>query len=260
MHVISIVPVKNLHLIEDKLYHLCLLQECKKSDEYVAFYKDQVKQGHYVILDNGVAESLKPNMDEIVYFQDKIGAQEIVLPDVFFEADYTVKAVAKAYEHPFMVFNELEEYPLKTMAVAQGRNLDEWLRCAMQLIQFPITCLGAPKNLVHSMGDYGREYAIERLLCSLLRQNRKIEIHLLGCWKDPREIGLLYSDYGHAIRSVDSTIAALYAQEGLLLDIEKYPKPGDNRTFLRFDNEDMDEGLLDENIKRWEAYSYGTLQ
>jgi hypothetical protein len=229
------------------------MQELKRDSEYKEFYKRMSKEGKYVILDNGAAEQEEPDIIEILRMQEEINASEIVLPDKFFDSTGTYKSTKDA-----IAYMQGKNVHTNTMAVAQGKDLDEWSMCALRLAVLSVSCIGVPKNLVYTSGPDARMKAIDTLMrISYLTQER-FKIHLLGCWTDPREIGVIYAHYGEVVRGVDSGIAAMYTQAGLLLDPDDAPKPGDNKPYLDFQGE-LNEELLKENIKRWEQYCHGLL-
>lgn len=252
MKIATIVPTKYLYLVQNDSYHLCLAQMIGEDEKYTDFYASQIKQGRFVILDNGQAEGFSPEIVELYEKAKLIGATEIQLPDRFFEAEDTVRASYKAMEYLWGRWNG------EIMAVPQGRDLKEWTECARALLELPITSLGIPKNLVHTLGPYGRIKAILKL--QQLSDPVNVGLHLLGCWEDPREIGYIHrlTEVGGltSIRGVDSGIASIYAAEGRLLDPKKYPKPSKK---VRFEYTDMNESLLEHNIKRWRAYCYDAL-
>ena len=54
-----IVPVKCLEKTANNQYHMCLAHLVKESEEYASFYRRMSDEGKFVLMDNGVAESLE---------------------------------------------------------------------------------------------------------------------------------------------------------------------------------------------------------
>lgn len=257
MEIATIVPSNYLHLVKDDYYHLCLAHLIGKDEEYTLFYQDMKcgPDSKFIIMDNGVAEGETLDIEEIYYKASVVMADELVLPDVFLDGPATVKSSLAA-------LNLLEEFNYKgrIMAVPQGCDYDEWLRCATTLLKDGrIHTLGIPKNLVKLKGNLGRLRAIMDL--NLIRMIDNVSIHLLGCWTDPREVGMIYRNIrsvspGVTIRGVDSGIATIYAQEGLPLIPDKHPKP---KRIVDFAGKDLDEDLLYQNINIWKRCCFGEL-
>lgn len=251
MKAASIVPVKYLHMIRDDEYHMCLAHLIGKDKEYTDFYKEiGSTKGKYLIMDNGVIEGNPRPIEEIVQKAIMVGADEIVLPDVFRDMNATLELSYAALQYVKMDFPQL-----KVMVVPQGNSLDEWMTCAMAMLDWDIDCIGIPKVLVHLGGRDGRLEVLERLGHRL----RGLEIHLLGCWTTPLEILVIdrYVKEGkiRPVRGVDSAIAYVYSREGELISNMDRP----NSMAINFRDEDTDEELLERNLRAWrEACELGT--
>lgn len=259
MQIATIVPTAYLDLVEKRSYHLCLVQQLQKDPVYKEFYKRQAAAGKFVIVDNGAAERNVSTMEEVYEQAMDIGANEVQLPDKFFDGALTLH---ESYEA--MQYLQSVNYSGKIQVVPQGRNLQEWTQCMRAFLSWNMDmCIGIPKNLVHTEGPTGREKAIKEVLDAIAKTRwfgkpPSIQVHLLGCWTDPREVGRIFRIFHstHILRGVDSGICTIYAQEGLLLNPDKFPKPGKIVDFARTD---LDLELLKENMFRWEVYGYGVL-
>lgn len=246
MQVATIVPRANLSLVENDLYHLCLIQALKEYDDYFTFYKRMADEQKFVILDNGAAEGKTSTAAELAAYANMIGASEVQLPDVFFDTVQTLKKSEKALK----AFDDYG-YTGKIMGIPQGGTFEDWTICALEMASWDkVTTLGLPKNLVHTLGPYGRREAMDILIDEGVVPG--IEIHLLGCWTSPREVGHLYRLYRRYIRGVDSGIATIYAQAGHKLETEFIPKP---KRIVDF-NTPCDEALLKRNIGWWRDACY----
>lgn len=243
MKAATIVPVEYLDLIRDEDYHMCLAHLIEKDAEYTKFYAEIGRaEGKYLIMDNGVIEGNPRPIEEIVRKAILVGADEIVLPDVFRDMNATLELSYEALQYVKMDFPNL-----KVMAVPQGNSLNEWLDCAMAMIDWDIDCIGVPKVLVHLGGRDGRLEVLERLGNRL----RGLEIHLLGCWQTPLEVLLIdkYVKEGliRPVRGVDSAIAYVYAREGE--SITDMDRP--NSMAINFSDDQTDRDLLIRNIAAW---------
>lgn len=244
MKVATIVPTAYLHLVQNDNYHLCLAQAIGADGRYTDFYRTAAASGDHVILDNGAAEGYMPSIEELYEKALLINASEMVLPDKFFAMRDTLRATDNA-------INYLEKagYKKPRMAVPQGRSLVEWYDCALEMSEW-VDCLGIPKNLVFLDGPYGRLKAITALRLAGV----EVDMHLLGCWEDPREVGMLFEHAGR-IRGVDSRIPYLYASEGRSL----LPGSKPAKRTIDFDDTSVSVTLLQDNISRWKEYCHGKL-
>lgn len=211
MYFAAIAPITRLKDIEENAVHMALAHLCD-NEVYANFYREQVKQGKFVILDNSVIELKKAvSPDELLEAAGKIGAHEIIVPDAFNDASATVN-LARSY------IPKVKGKGYRIMAVAHGTSVPEWLWCAQQLISLGIDTLGVPKVLVKNLGPTGRVQCLRALTRVLTDPSKVPALHLLGIWDDPLEIARIYLEEaaGHIyrIRSCDSAIAYVYASYG----------------------------------------------
>jgi hypothetical protein len=241
----TILPTHYLHLIKDEPYHMCLAHLIGKDPEYTHFYNQIGKNKQkYLIMDNGVIEGDQRPVHELVKKAIFIGADELILPDVFENSAATLDASYRALRYV------QDAAPnLKLMAVPQGKNMDEWLECAIIMIDWDIHCLGIPKVLVKSEGPDARLHA----LTYLGNKTRGLDIHLLGCWQTPLEISLIerasLNKEISSIRGVDSAIAWVYSKAGIFLNESDRPQIN----HIDFLDIDTNEELLSHNIRLWKA-------
>lgn len=249
MKVATILPVSLLNLTCMDDYHMCLAHLVQPSQSiYGDFYrKIGADKDKYLILDNGVIEGDKRPIEEIVKKALWLRADEIILPDVLFDADRTLDEGLKALHYV------KDNFPLKVMAVPQGKTLQEWLECAMYMLAWDIDCLGIPKSLI-SIG--GRDARLE-VLKDLGKRTRGLDIHLLGCYKTPLEITMIASAESSGlipkIRGVDSAIAYIYTKAGIQIDEDDRP---DITFSFTEDVSAIDKALLYKNITMWQNSAY----
>jgi hypothetical protein len=246
MQVATILPTAYLPMIENEKYHMCLAHLIGKDKKYTEFYqKIAQKEDNYVIMDNGVIEGNQRPIDELVKKATLVGADEMILPDVYMDEDATL-------EHSYDALDYIQQfYPsgldLKLMAVPQGKTLDEWLECANIMIGWDIDCLGIPKVLTKIVGRDGRLEALK----ALGNKVRGLDIHLLGCWNSPIEIMLIekaaQAKIIKPVRGVDSAIAWVYARNAMLMNEDDRPYA----LGVNFDDISTDMNLLQQNIDMW---------
>lgn len=192
------------HLVEEDPYGI-----------YVEAYQ-QVRDdfSDYIILDNSIMEIGKAvSPERLVAAAEKVGAHEIILPDVFRKAEESFEATVTAAKQMFDV-------PYKLMGVAQGSTIEEFVWCfRMLMLQEEIDVIGIPKvaSTLPFMSDRdSRNPILNKLLAdNLLYSATKIygkEIHLLGAWTvNDMKIQNRFKKY---IRSLDSVLPNWEAEHG----------------------------------------------
>lgn len=254
MQVATIVPQNYLHLIEEDKYLMALghLVEAPGMDKYTEFFKHRAKEEDvFIIMDNGVIEGDPRSIEELMRKAETIGANELVLPDVFCDMTPTLRAVDQATRFIASMDSEDTIDSLGFMAVPQGKTLEQWLSCAVVLLNNPlISCLGIPKVLVKLAGRDGRYRAIAELLDRVGELN--VDLHLLGCWQSPLEVSIISKLINQGdlvnIRGVDSAIPYVYARAGMKINDSDRP---DSKA-IDFKQGAIDnEMLLATNIHMW---------
>ena len=257
MKVATILPTRLLeHLDPKDDYHMCLFQEMQREADYFDFYKSQIEQGKFVIMDNGAAEGVNPGHEELAEVIEMVQPSEIVLPDIVNNKLETVKRSRAAYAY-FMSKGYHET--MNFMAVPQGETFAEWLACMKIFMrQEFVTTIGVSKFVtpqyqsIMGGGTNVRLECVDAILTQAEKLNRSIDIHLLGCWSDPTEIGEIAKNFGDKVRGTDSAIAYVYTRNG------KNYKPGLRRpdnAEIEFDRETIVDDdmitLLHKNMRRY---------
>ena len=201
MQRIDIYPLGNLSEEYNQSMHMYLTHLVEKYPMYVTVAQEAPG---YKILDNSLIElGGAVELSRVLRAAETIAADEIILPDVFQKGPETLEAVSRALE-------ELQGQPkaYKLMAVAQGRNLQEWYDCYQKLLNIPeIDVIGIPKVLA-KMHPAGRPGVVNDL-CDL---NKKPH-HLLGLWYSFEELDRY--EHPEKIRSVDTVLLAYMAKYNL---------------------------------------------
>jgi len=209
MKVAIIAPMHMLHKFCITDYHMALTHLVLEpyNHEYRAFYRGrQHQEGQYVILDNSVVElGNAATIDKVLAAADAIKANEIILPDVLFNCDETVRsidnAIDKVIDHPVKY---------KIMAVPQGKNDSEWLRCYQYIIRnYPeVTAIGIPKHLGTAKGH---RVDLLRIIQDVALDSGKAH-HLLGMSGNPTEVSM--ANAFPWIRGIDSGLPVQYGLMG----------------------------------------------
>jgi len=172
------------------LAHLVLADE-----KYANFYKAEGESGKFIIMDNSAFELEEQGrgvpLEDILSAAKKVGADEIVVPDILFDGDATVES-AKDFMtyvkkfHPEMIGN------VKFMAVPQASNKVEWWRCYNKLVNMKdITTIGLSKlSIPHAfLGQHDQPLNVFKSRAAVVAQmNQEMieprkygkETHLLG--------------------------------------------------------------------------------
>jgi hypothetical protein len=162
----------------------------------------------YKILDNSLIElGGAVNLQRVLDAAAHIDADEIILPDVFQNGPETIKAVKASIEELLTIYPD-GKFPYQIMAVAQGKDEQEWFECYEFLLDNPyVDVVGIPKVLA-KMHPGGRPHFVNEL-CSLKYKPH----HLLGLWYSTSEFNE-YEDID-AIRSCDTVLFGYMAKHGL---------------------------------------------
>lgn len=208
MKLINIFPLGNLCMHHQQSMHMFLTHLVEKYPFYADFAKN-VKG--YKILDNSLIElGGAVDIKRVLTAAEYIGADEIILPDVFQNGPATIDAVNMALSELNDIYPE-RKWPYKLMAVAQGKDEKEWNECYQKLLNNPdIDVIGIPKVLA-KMHPQGRPHFVNEL-CDLSAKPH----HLLGLWYSMTEL----KEYKHPrdIRSCDTVLSGYMAKYGMSAD------------------------------------------
>ena len=221
MQLINIFPLGNICLEYQQNMHMFLTHMVEKYPTYAKVAQDAPG---YKILDNSLIElGGAVSVERVIDAAARIGADEIILPDVFQNGPETIKAAQDALNTLHKMFPK-GDWPFKLMAVAQGANEEEWYDCYEYLLGMrEVDVIGIPKVLA-KMHPQGRPHFVNEL-CNLSVKPH----HLLGVWYSLSEL----VEYNHReqIRSCDTVILGYMAKygmcsagtrpDGFTLDLEK---------------------------------------
>lgn len=184
----------------DSPFALVLSQNIQKDPEQIEYWKNF--KG-YKVLDNGAFELGKPSgsIGELLNLATEIGANELVLPDVFRDDSQTIICTLTALKvvNAYRGANLLSK--MRVMAVPQGETLDAWLQCYKTFLAHPdIDVIAINRD---SAKFFGCRVALLKYLEDRgLVKNTK-QYHLLGMQDDIKEIQIVAEQYPW-VRSIDS--------------------------------------------------------
>lgn len=246
----TILPQPYLHMTQEAEVHMALahLVGAEGMEQYTNFYKD-LRYG-LKILDNGVIENAQVDIETLVQKADMIGASEIILPDVYKDSKATFRRVEKDIH--WLKEHNIEK---RVMVVPQGASLDDWLKCALALLNnfgTEIDVIGIPKHLIVTANDRDARLKAIAQLADLCPTMDSYQIHLLGCWRTPLEVLTIAKASEQKIipevRSCDSAIAYVYARKGKKFSDDDRPDSDP----IDFKNGIIKEELLLEyNVAAW---------
>jgi hypothetical protein len=176
-------------------------------EDYPFYAKFAKEVPGYKILDNSLIElGGSVDLKRILTAAEAIGADEIILPDVFQKGPETIEVVNASLDVIKEIYSD--GCPFKLMAVAQGRDEEEWYECYKTLLNNPyIDVISIPKVLA-KMHPQGRPHFVNEF-CDVRRKPH----HLLGLWYSIHELNeyKLFDD----IRSCDTVLFGYMAKYGL---------------------------------------------
>lgn len=184
-------------------------------------YADQlmaasVAGGAHLIIDNGVTETgTAMSIDELSYVALAVQANEVVLPDVFGDAEGTRELVAGAVrelsQQPHVSFGGMAVVHETPATIA--RTLETWAKHRI------ITTLGVPKRQTISPSwRHGRLSVLQAI--ESLGAHTRFEVHMLGVWEDMHEVRDIAQRYPW-VRSIDTSWPVMAGVAGV--DIVKHP-------------------------------------
>lgn len=196
------MPKGAYHLMYSGAPRVMLLTHLVERDEnYVALAKQHPNT--YKILDNSLIElGGATSMERLVTAAEEVGADEIILPDVFKDADLTIWKVKESIQW-LKDKGLLGKY--KLMAVCHGATREAFLKCFDTLEKMPaVDVIGIPK--VMCSFDWVNN---SRANLYPIFKNSTKEIHFLGVWYNLGEILSLPKEVYNKVRSVDTCMFAL---------------------------------------------------
>lgn len=229
-----IIPSDTLQMIDGRDFYMCLANIASKDENYRNFYKEQVKKGAFVLLDNGAAEHDQMTLDIMWSVIEEINPTEVILNDVLMNCDATLETSVAALK-----FYREKGYKGQFMFVPQGENLLEWIRCYESMDKSEISTIGVSKFVTSGWKDSCARHKC----CAHI--NGKMPVHLLGCHENILEVKEISECYSN-IRSNDTAIAYIYAQaDKEILDGDR---PAGEINFIKSELDERKTEILKHNM------------
>lgn len=219
MHLCLIAPTPLLQaLVKYDDMHLVLTSQVLKDQEYAEFYRQRLKDGQHVILDNDAYEKGVPASLEDMQRADDLlgGASEIVAPDVLGDREATQVAVEKAL--PILL-----RTGRPIMFVPQGETLAEWTSCCYWMYRNLMTSrsvLGIPRYIADRYGSLlpvlGFIQGMVEALQEIAPGKVHPPVHLLGAPKFRWAIREAVRFFPTLVRSTDTAKPVIAGLNGLL--------------------------------------------
>lgn len=185
MKLINIVPVKNMPDFMNQPMNMFLTHLVLKNEEYRKMAQEYTG---YKILDNSLIECGSAfSIEDVCKAADLIGADEIILPDVYKKASETISLVCSSIKWLKEHRTEAWLRNHKLMAVAQGDNPESWTRCFNTLASIKeISVIGIPKVVSNTI--YSRDLFENAWLTHPRFRSKDLQIHLLGLYFNFKEL------------------------------------------------------------------------
>lgn len=213
MRLALIPPYMHIGAIMHTDYQLLLPQCLNEDRRYVRAYTRARRNGHYLILDNGVAEGNDTTVEELHDLAASMMVNEIVVPDVMKDTENTLLN-AHAFSEDLPSPRDIK---FNYMGVVQGSSIGECQDCihGFSALKY-ITTLGIPRHLLTTIGEEAR---IDLVNCIRNYYDNRFEIHLLGM--NPTFTDELIS-FGRAyrmagVRGIDTSAPFNYALANTLM-------------------------------------------
>jgi len=208
--IISPTPLLRRYSSQSK-YHLALAHLILTDIDYCDFYREAVDEGDYVIMDNSVVELGAPlGIDDLIKAVNRVGAQELILPDFPAHPPQTFMA---AYNMAPIVKNQFPDIKLQVVPQWYGsKDPANWMQSHTRMTEElegdrKVDVIGIPKFL-----GLDRRFTCQKLN---LHRSEQHEYHLLGTTGNPIEIKEL-GKYPW-IRGVDSKAPVRFGTHGIVL-------------------------------------------
>lgn len=252
-HEVPIALLKDSRKFNDYEYGLVHLFE--HNPEYYDFFKESLKMGRTVVLDNSVFELEEAfDPDNFANWIEKLQPTEYIIPDVLDNANATIENV---YEW----VTERGDLPGKTIGVIQGNTLAEAVKCYREISPL------VDKVAVSFNCKFYENYSLPKLQCWMVGRQAFMDLlvvsdiinihqpfHLLGIAL-PQELKYYKHSKFKFIDSVDTSNPIVHAINGI-----KYTENGlDDKIstklieYLHHTEFDMD--LINYNVKMFRSFT-----
>lgn len=231
MKIALIPPIPELRTFTSTGIHL-ILSHLLEDVEYRTYYRERAEADDYIILDNSAHEFGAGNRPDLLLDQAiEVKANEVVCPDVLFDANGTYEATRSMLVYLNKNWSHyVEAGKPQLMIVPQGSNRQEWVKCLNNMLRawvvMPDYPLGDP--VIGVSKDY--EPLVKGGITSLISQYLKplnMQVHCLGWPSDLWALARVQRECPW-VRSTDSAKPFVYAANEILLEpggkVPDYPR------------------------------------
>lgn len=191
--------------------------------EYKEFYKKELREADFSILDNSAFELGKSiDFKELISVTRELNPSHLVLPDTVHNKEETIKNSLGFLSEYYLELCMLKVTPI---GVVQGNSFEELHDCIKSYIVAGVSFIAIPFDCIKGT-DYGTiRFQFFRYLLDNLGEMTMMQLkfHFLGL-QNPQEM-LLYSDFEKSfIHSIDSSSPILHGVIG-----NRFTKWGTNK-------------------------------
>lgn len=255
MQIVNILPNNYIdsNMVRQDIELYLAHQILKEPERFRFLSKDYLNytNKYYKILDNSAFELKEGlSLDKIIEASKIIGANEIVLPDIYKSSNSFETTLNALYEYKKSRFS----YGLKLAAVAQGSNMEELKDCINQILSLKeINTIMLPKWSTFCNEENGPLNGRRILTKYIIEQSKKYninkEIHWLGLGIGISE---LFFPEMHYIRSVDTGYFTM--QSTTDYNQLKITTPRPESLEINLDNANVDSLVLNKIIKEQKEF------
>jgi hypothetical protein len=222
MDLCLIPPIQHLRQFPQKR-HL-VLSHLLTDQRYREYYMQRKAEGDFIILDNSAHENgIGEGAGKLLLQALSLMPDELVVPDALENYEQTVEFADNALRSWYGSAGRLRGLPIRLMYVPQGRNVNEWAQCLVELMELhdsssvswgvpPLCTIGISKDYAHWPGGLA---ALLDLVQPIVLEGH--EVHLLGSGHDYWTAADLGKRY--AIRSVDTAKPFVWAYHGVGMNL-----------------------------------------
>lgn len=235
-----ISPTAHLELMNqgDRFFCLAQLYTQQQNEDYRNFFKQKVKEGAWVTLDNGAGDHNIVTPRALLAAMIDLEPSEIIPPDFLFKGAKTIRSLesfiyaAKSYRRI------MKNDSIQFLGCPQGKDVNEWMFVYKYMLEHPdvstigLSKIAVPKAFLNADNDQsiaqGRQFCIDILFGKNLLNEEK-PIHFLGMG-DPREFQYYKQFPSKLFRSTDSCNTVWSAMNNIVFEegnFQRVPTPKD---------------------------------
>lgn len=213
-----IPPNAHLELMNEGNRYFCLAQIYYSNETYRNFFKQKVKEGKWVTLDNGAGDHALITEDILFECMKDLMPSEVIPPDFLFDKDKTIEGLCSFINR--MAKEDLTD-KVEIFGCPQGSNFEEWVECYTFMLNHPavktigMSKLALPYAVFRTKDDSNIKEARNLVYSYLFNKGLlKKPLHFLGMG-DPTEFEHYTKGFA---RSTDSCNTVWSAMNNICFD------------------------------------------